>query len=73
MTPERWEQIKGLFHEALEHDPADRATFLVHVCCADASLREQVEALIASHEQAGDFIETNQMSPRPCLYSTSPD
>jgi len=58
MTPERWQHIKGIFHEALEHDPGDRATFLLQVCDTDAALREQVGALIASHEQASDFIET---------------
>src|SRR5262250_3026620 len=58
MTPERWQQIKGIFHEALEHDPGDRAAFLFEVCDTDATLREQLEALIASHEQATDFIET---------------
>jgi serine/threonine protein kinase len=58
MTPERWQQIKEIFHEALEHDPGDRATFLLQVCDTDAALREQLAALIASHEQATDFIET---------------
>jgi serine/threonine protein kinase/Tfp pilus assembly protein PilF len=58
MTPERWVQIKRVFHEALERDPVDRAAFLVQVCGTDTSIREQVEALIASHAQASDFIET---------------
>jgi eukaryotic-like serine/threonine-protein kinase len=58
MTPERWVQIKRIFHEALERDPADRAAFLLQVCGTDTSVREQVEALIASHAQASDFIET---------------
>ena len=58
MTPARWEQIKPLFHAALEHEPAQRATFLARACADDGPLRHEVESLLASHEQAESFIET---------------
>ena len=58
ITPERWEQIKGLFHATLEHEPAQRAIFLARVCADDGPLRHEVESLLASHEQAESFIET---------------
>jgi eukaryotic-like serine/threonine-protein kinase len=58
MTPERWEQIKRLFHAALEHEPAQRAAFLAKAYAGDEILRQEVETLIASHEQAENFIET---------------
>ncbi len=57
MTPERWEQIKRLFHVALEHEPARRPAFLAQACADDGPLRQEVESLLASHEQAGSFIE----------------
>ncbi|MDQ3256304.1 MAG: serine/threonine-protein kinase, partial [Acidobacteriota bacterium] len=58
MTPERWEQIKQLFHASLEHEPARRPAFLAQACADDGPLRHEVESLLASHEQAGSFIET---------------
>jgi len=58
MMPARWEQIKQLFHAALEHEPAQRPTFLARACADDAPLRHEVESLLASHEQAESFIET---------------
>ena len=58
MTPARWEQVKGLFHATLEHEPAQRSTFLAQACADDGPLRHEVESLLASHEQADSFIET---------------
>ncbi len=58
MTPERWEQIKGLFHATLEHEQAQRSAFLARECADDGPLRHEVESLLASHEQAESFIET---------------
>ena len=58
MTPERWAQIKQMFHAALEHEPAQRAAFLSQVGADDESLRLEVASLIAQHEQADSFIET---------------
>ncbi len=57
MNPERWQQIDELFLAALEHDDEERAVFLDEACGGDGSLRKEVESLIASHEQAGTFIE----------------
>src|SRR3989454_1834562 len=58
MTPERWQQVKNLFHSALERESNHRALFLDEACAGDASLRREVEALIASHEQTGSFIDS---------------
>ncbi len=57
MNPERWEQIKKLFLEALDLDREHRAAYLDEVCSGDASLRTEVENLLANHEEAGDFLE----------------
>ena len=58
MQPERWQQIDNLFHQALEHDPIQRASFLSEACLGDESLQREVESLISSHERAQSFIET---------------
>lgn len=56
MTPERWQQINELYHDALELDANGQATFLIQACAGDAELRDEVESLIASHDQARSFI-----------------
>src|SRR5688500_9205367 len=47
---------EALFHQALEIEPHDRATFLAASCGADPDLRRRVESLIVAHEQAGGFL-----------------
>ncbi len=56
MTPERYQQIGALFHRALAVDVKERAAFLDRVCAGDDELRLEVESLIASDEDASDFI-----------------
>ncbi|HEV8370736.1 MAG TPA: protein kinase [Pyrinomonadaceae bacterium] len=58
MQPERWQLIDRLFHETLNHKRDERGHFLVQACAGDELLRQEVEALIASHEGAESFIET---------------
>ncbi|HEX8028761.1 MAG TPA: protein kinase, partial [Vicinamibacterales bacterium] len=58
MTGSRWRQVTDIFHRALERDQASRDAFLREACTADPSLRADVEALLAAHEQAGSFGET---------------
>jgi non-specific serine/threonine protein kinase len=57
MTPERWQQLKQIFQSALERNPAERSAFLAQACADDPALRNEVESLISSHDQAGDSIE----------------
>ena len=57
MTPERWQQIKELFNEALECEPIQRDEFLDRKCANDETLRAEVESLLASLEEDHEFIE----------------
>ena len=53
MTPERWQQIEGIFLDAVEiADPSERVRFLDEICGADSALRSEVEKLIAQDEDA---------------------
>ena len=61
MKPERWQQLDELFDAALARTPGERAAFLDEACAGDESLRKQVEALLAAHEEAGSFIESPAM------------
>ena len=58
MKPESWQQLDKLFHAALERAPEERAAFLDEACDGDESLRQQVEALLSAHQEAGSFIES---------------
>jgi eukaryotic-like serine/threonine-protein kinase len=57
VTPERWQEMKEVLAGALERTPAERRAYLDQAC-ADASLRLEVESLIATNDQ-GDtsFLE----------------
>ena len=58
MTPERWQKVKEIFNSAIQHEPAERASFVSGACGDDKALRREVESLIASHEKDGSFIDS---------------
>ena len=57
MTPERWQQIEDLFQTAVDLPPEERRPYISMAAGQDDTLREQVVALVAQYEAAGDFIE----------------
>ncbi len=57
MTREEWQHVKEILHNALDLPRSGRAAFLDGVCNGDLALRGEVESLLASHEEAGTFIE----------------
>src|SRR2546430_3456567 len=59
MTPARLQTIEEIFHAALDCEPDQINAFLVETCAGDEVLRSKVEALLASHQRAGGFIETS--------------
>jgi eukaryotic-like serine/threonine-protein kinase len=59
--------LDSLFQAALEIESSQqRAAFLAQSCGEDVSLRNEVERLLRSHEQAGSFLE----QPAPELSAT---
>src|SRR5438874_6021888 len=61
MTPARLQTIEGIFYAALEQDPHDVARFLETACGGDELLRRKVEALLASRQRVGTFIEDSAL------------
>jgi serine/threonine-protein kinase len=59
MTPERWRQVKGVLHEAMERTAAERAAFLDEACRGDVPLRREVDSLLASNDrvETSEFLE----------------
>src|SRR5207248_10632698 len=59
MTPAQLQTVEEIFHAALDQEPDQVARFVDTACEGDELLRREVEALLASHQRAGSFIETS--------------
>jgi eukaryotic-like serine/threonine-protein kinase len=68
VTPERWQQIRGVLEKALELEPEQWSTYLNQACLSDLSLRQEVESLLAS----SDNVRTNFLKSTPILGVTLP-
>ncbi len=55
---ERWKVLEPVIDAALELDPQERTDYLDRACVANAGLRAEVEALLASCEGAARLLET---------------
>jgi eukaryotic-like serine/threonine-protein kinase len=60
---DKWAAVKALFEAALEQELANRSSFL-RERCPDATLRAEVERLLAEHDQAGSFLSKPPGMPR---------
>src|SRR4030095_4165641 len=67
MKAKRWQQINDLFQSAAERTPEQRAAFLDEACHGDEALCREVDSLIASYEQAENFIESPAFEVAPEL------
>ena len=56
MPPNGIEQV--LFHAVLELPPEQRSAFLAESCPDEPALRARVAALLAAHEEAGEFLSS---------------
>src|SRR5213082_2403937 len=59
MTPARLQTIEEIYRAALDQEPDQISAFLETACEGDEVLRRKVEALLASRQRAGGFIETS--------------
>src|SRR5215510_6026112 len=62
MTPERYEQVCQICYDALQVETDQRAAFLDRACDGDASLRLEVEAMLANERRVEDFLDTNALA-----------
>jgi eukaryotic-like serine/threonine-protein kinase len=56
--PAQLQRVEKIFYAAIEQEPDQLAHFLDTACEGDELLRRKVEALLASRECVGSFIET---------------
>jgi eukaryotic-like serine/threonine-protein kinase len=67
MTPERWQQVSRLYHDALARDTSERASFLREACRDDEALRQEVESLLAQPVSTEDFLSEPALAMAPGL------
>jgi eukaryotic-like serine/threonine-protein kinase len=59
MTPELWQQVKGVLQNVLEIAPSERAAFLDQACHDDRALRQEVDSLLtAGDEGCSSFLQS---------------
>jgi serine/threonine protein kinase len=69
VNPERRQEVKKVLAGALERTPPERHSYLDQAC-PDASLRREVESLIAAHEQGdSSFMERPAVGSNEMLMS----
>lgn len=65
MTPEQWDCVRDLFHQALDVSPAERPAFL-NAACTDDHLRAEVETLLSSgHEPSLGSLDRPALAGGP--------
>jgi serine/threonine protein kinase len=69
------ERVKEIFSQALaKQPPAEREQYLAEACAGNLALRQEVESLLAAHEQAGGFLQPPVAggAARPTILITPP-
>jgi tetratricopeptide (TPR) repeat protein len=59
-----WDRLESLFNQALDLPPAQRLPWLHQQCAPASELCQQVENLLASHENQGDFLQAPMLDFR---------
>ncbi len=57
MTPKQWERLKNVFQDALDQPAHARREFIAERCADDVTVLREAEALLATHETAGTFLD----------------
>src|SRR4051812_15723034 len=57
MDSARWDQIQTLFHQAVDLPATERLDFLASACNGDASLREEVLAMIEEDAHGSSILD----------------
>jgi serine/threonine protein kinase/Tol biopolymer transport system component len=59
VTPEHWQQVRDLLHGAMQLEPEEREQYLARHCRSDASLRQELDSLLAAESE----LRTSFLTP----------
>ena len=65
MTPQLWQKAKRILEQALDLPVHDRRAYVADACGTDAVLMSEIESLLQSHDQAGEFLEAPALEHAP--------
>ena len=68
MDAERWKRVDELFQAAMQWPAERQDALLCQQCGTDAELLEEVRSLLASHRDAGSFLDPSRCE---CWRTTS--
>jgi tetratricopeptide (TPR) repeat protein len=71
MTPELYQRLKPLYDAALDAPTGKRAQFVDEACRGDPELREQLQALLAAHDESTGPLDVPLVNLRN-LYAAKP-
>lgn len=57
MSPERWQTVKRIFHDACERPIEQCTAFVVQACNGDTELANEVQSLLRQHERPENQLE----------------
>jgi serine/threonine protein kinase len=63
----RWRRLTELFDQALACPADERAAFIARAAASDASLRKELESLLAAHRSTGGFLERPPTASSPTM------
>ncbi|MCZ6682743.1 MAG: tetratricopeptide repeat protein [Planctomycetota bacterium] len=72
MSARRWQQIRDLFENICDLDPADRRLALSEACAGDADLRKEVESILACSEESPALFDATPPEVFPELFDGIP-
>ena len=61
MELERWGRVKQIVNACLDMEPGKRKAHIAAACAGDPALLTEVESLLASYADVGDFLETSAL------------
>ncbi|MBL8213630.1 MAG: serine/threonine protein kinase [Bryobacterales bacterium] len=64
MTAAQWQRLEGVFAGAVEVSGPERAAYIRQACEGDGELERQARALLAAHEESGDYLEGSPLDFR---------
>ncbi|HUN73599.1 MAG TPA: serine/threonine-protein kinase [Steroidobacteraceae bacterium] len=69
MTPQRWEQLKSVLHEAMQLGPGERLTYLDHISVCDPGLRSELDTLLTANEEIPEALRTTPAALAAALHA----